>query len=46
MITSQAAQLFVTLSFLQFVDEKLSRKILEQARLQQEELQAETGLAR
>ncbi|XP_072032267.1 bystin-like [Amphiura filiformis] len=28
-----------------FVDEKLSRKILEQARLQQEELQAETGLA-
>lgn len=28
-----------------FVDEKLSRKILEQARLQQEELQAETGFA-
>ena len=34
----------IMLLYFQYVDEKLSRKILEQARKQQEELQEEYGI--
>ena len=34
------------LYFLQFVDDKLSRKILAQARMQQEELEEQHGVSR